>query len=113
MLSTRSPLTAALFNGFSKRGLRLFLRGPELAALEPLHLRIGVPLLQSTQRGQKVLAFGGAERRWKASCEDRPVRKAWRHWLLLSESLEFFDKRRPLDMQQFSGAIPVSARAIK
>jgi len=113
MLSTWPPIASARFSGFNKRALGFLRRGPQLPALKPLHLRVRMALLQSTQCWQEVLTFSGAKRRRESSGENRPVRKAWRHWLLLSESLEFFDERGPLDVKKFSGAISVSARAIE
>lgn len=70
-------------------------------------------LLEPAQCGQEVLALSGAKRRRQSPGEDRPVRIAWRHGLLLSESLEFFDERRPLDAKKFCGAIAVPAGAIE
>jgi hypothetical protein len=99
MHSTGSPVASAGFSGFLKSAFRLLGRRPQLSALEPFHLRVWMPLLHPAQCWQEVLAFSGAKRSRESSGEDRPVRKAWRHWLLLSESLEFLDERRSLDVQ--------------
>jgi hypothetical protein len=113
VLSARTPIAATRLARHLKRALSFFWRRPELASLEPFHLRVGMTLLQPTKRWQQVVAFSGAKRRWESSCEDRPVRKTWRHELLKSESFEFLDECCPFDAQKFGGAISVSGSPIE
>jgi hypothetical protein len=47
MLSTRPPVTRALFSRFLKRALRFLRRRPQLSALKPFHLCIWMTLLQA------------------------------------------------------------------
>jgi hypothetical protein len=82
MLSAGSPVAPAWFGGLLKGAFRLLGRCPQLAALEPFHLRVWMALLQPTQGWQEVLAFGGAKRCRESPREDRPVRKAWRHLVI-------------------------------
>jgi hypothetical protein len=73
-----------------KGAFRLLWRRPELSALEPLHLRVWLPLLQPTQCWQEVLTFSGAKRCRESPGEGSSSTKSVAALvMLLSESLEF------------------------
>jgi hypothetical protein len=113
MLSAWTPVTSTRGAGLFKRVERCLGRFPKLPTLEPLHLCVGMSLLQASQSGQKVFAIGCAERCRQPASENRPVRISGWHVLMVSKSLEFFDERRSFDMQEFRRAISITACSIQ
>jgi hypothetical protein len=61
VFSTRPPVASTRGGGSLKVGARRFRRLPESSALKPLHLCVGMTLLQTTQSGKQIFAIGCPE----------------------------------------------------
>src|SRR4029453_12694506 len=85
----------------------------KLFTLKPPHPPIGLPFFKSAQRREQVFAISRAERGRQPAREDCPVRESWWHRSLLFESLEFLDKRGPLDVQKFRSPVAIPAGSIQ
>jgi len=61
VLSTRPPVASTGDAGPLRVGARCFWRLPKLSALKPLHLGVGMTLLQTAQSRKQVFAIGCPE----------------------------------------------------
>src|SRR4030095_13276420 len=113
MFPARPPVRASRGHRLLQSRTDGFGRLPKLSTLKPPHLRIGLPFFQSAQRREQVFAISRAERGRQPAREDCPVRESWWHRSLLFESLEFLDKRGPLDVQKFRSPVAIPAGYIQ
>jgi hypothetical protein len=65
---------------------RRIARVPQLAALEPLQLRVGMFLAQAIECRQQLFELVRSKRRWLIVNDDRPIRVSRRHGAIILRS---------------------------